>query len=88
MINFFTPMFYIGSGIPSYYCLTCDDDLATITTEGYIDDSISGQSLTANNGDLVQTIYGDGTLSCCFVTSKNPSGGSITLVPVFGLNMT
>jgi hypothetical protein len=88
MINYFTPMFYMSAGVPSYYALVCDDDIETITTEGYLDDSFSSQFLTPNNGDIVQSIFGDGTKSCTFVTSLNPVGGSVTLVPAFGLNMS
>jgi hypothetical protein len=87
MINFFQPMFYIGQGVPSYFAMTCNDDLATIIAPGYLDKTLASQSLAANNGDLVQTIYGDGTLSCAFVASVNPEGGNVTLVPAFGLNM-
>ena len=87
-LNFLQPMFYMGSGIPSYYALISSDDLATITTAGYVDSSISGQGLTLNNGDLFQTIYGDGTLSCVFAASINSETSASTLVPIAGLNMS
>lgn len=87
-LNFCTPMFYMGAGIPSYYAMTCDDDLATVTTEGYVDSNVTGQGLVLNNGDLFQTIYGDGTKSCVFASSINAETNASTLVPIAGINMS
>ncbi len=87
-LNFCTPMFYMGAGIPSYYAMTCDDDLATITTEGYVDSNVTCQGLVLNNGDLFQAIYGDGTKSCVFASSINAETSASTLVPIAGINMS
>jgi hypothetical protein len=87
-LNYLQPMFYIGAGVPSYYAMTCDDDLATVTTESYVDSNVTGQGLVLNNGDLFQTIYGDGTKSCVFASSINAETSASTLVPIAGINMS
>jgi hypothetical protein len=87
-ISTFFITFYAGDGIPLAAAMVCDDDLATITTEGYLDSSYVFNSVVPYNGDLIQTRYGDGTLSCLFATTVNAESGSITLVPIAGVNMT
>lgn len=87
-ISVFFPTFDAGDGIPRMSCMVCDDDIETITAEGYVDAKYVWNSFTPFDGDFIQTRYGDGTKSCLFATSVNPEGGSITLIPIAGINMS
>lgn len=87
-IENFMVTFYAGDGIPLMACMVSDDDLETIKTEGYLYSSYSFNNINRYNGDLIQARYGDGTKSCLFSSSVNPENGSVTLVPIAGINMT